>query len=284
MSALRRLIGSGDQRRYPPSSSGSESEYLVDECLSEMVVDFLEEYGGGTSSWPAEDLSNVAAAAAADCTEALGEIRRMVSVNGGNVEPYRAVLVGNVQEAAELAAASSLNSVVSQRRLMVFLQELRYNAAMCKTKWESSRDLTSGNYEFIDVVNGNVRYLIDMNFPAQFEIARSTIQYRELLKSLPLIFIGTIDELKKMVKIMCNAAKRSLNCMNLSVPPWRKYIYMKNKWLGPHRRIVNLVLDKSPTPKKSTNWPVKCQWVGFDNTIVEPNTNTSICVRSIKAV
>lgn len=159
MSALQRLIGSGDRCRYPPSSSGSESEYSVDECLSEMVVDFLEEYSGGRSSWPVEDLSNATAAAApADCTEALGEIRRMVSVNGGNVEPYRAVLVGNVQEAAELAAASSPDSVVSQRRLMVFLRELRYNAAICKTKWESSRDLTSGNYEFIDVINGNVRY------------------------------------------------------------------------------------------------------------------------------
>ncbi|XP_022967649.1 uncharacterized protein LOC111467093 [Cucurbita maxima] len=281
MSALQRLIGSGDQRQYPPSSSGSESKYSADEWLSEMVVDFLEEYSGGTSSWPVEDLSNVAAA---DCTEALGEIRRMVSVNGGNVEPYRAVLVGNVQEAAEWAAASSSDSVVSQRRLMVFLHELRYNAAICKTKWESSRDFTSGSYEFIDVINGSVRYLIDMNFPTQFEIARPTIQYRELLKSLPLIFIGTTDELKKIVKIMCNAAKRSLNCMNLSVPPWRKYIYMKNKWLGPHRRIVNLVFDKPSTPKKSTNWAVKCQCIGFDNTVVEPNKNASICVRSVKTV
>ncbi|XP_038889008.1 uncharacterized protein LOC120078773 [Benincasa hispida] len=253
-----------------------------------MVVDFLEEYGGCRSSSPAEAFSDgaameVPAAAAADFTEAVGEIRRMVSVNGGNVGGYREVLVGNVQDAAEMAAASSSDGVVSRRMLMMILRELHYNAAICKTKWGSSRGVAAGDYEFVDVVDGNIRYLIDTNFPTQFEIARPTIQYKELLRSLPLIFIGTMEEVKKMVRIMCNAAKISLNHMNLSVPPWRKTIYMKNKWLGPYHRTINPVYDKSPMPENSTGRLVKCRWIGFDTAVVEANVDASICVRSIKA-
>lgn len=279
MAALHRLIGTDDRGRHPPSSSDSGSEHSAEECLSEMVTDFLEEYGGCRSSSPAEDFSDAAAtdvAPAADCTEAVGEIRRMVSANGGKVDVYREVLVGNVQEAVEMAAALSPNGVVSRRSLMLILRELHYNAAICKTKWGSSRGVAAGDYEFVDVVNGNIRYLIDTNFPAQFEIARATIQYKELLKSLPLIFIGRVEELKKMVRIMCDAAKISLNHTNLSVPPWRKSIYMNNKWLGPYRRTIN---PKSSIPENSKGWPVKCRWVGFDTTAVEPNANAYLCVR-----
>ncbi|KAA0068089.1 uncharacterized protein E6C27_scaffold238G00420 [Cucumis melo var. makuwa] len=290
MADLHPLIGTNDhrQQQQPPSSSHSGSEHLAEECLSEMVVDFLEDYDGYRSSWAEDDLTDgeamdVMAAGEGDCREAVGEIRRMVSVKGGNnVEGYREVLVDNVR-----AAASSLEGVVSRRRLVLILRELHYNAAICKTKWGSSRGVAAGDYEFVDVVNGNIRYLIDTNFRAQFEIARATVQYKELLKSLPLIFIGTVEELKKMVRIMCDAAKVSLNHRNLSVPPWRKGIYMKNKWLGPYRRTINPIQEeKSPTTTldNSTSWAVKCRWIGFDTTNVETNINvSSVCVRSIKA-
>lgn len=163
MADLHRLIGSNDQRQQPPSSSDSGSEHLAEECLSEMVVDFLEDYDGCRRSWREDDFTDgeamdVMAGAEADYTEAVGEIRRMVSVNGGNVEGYREVLVDNVLEAAELAAGSSSDGVVSRRRLMLILRELHYNAAICKTKWGSSSGVAAGDYEFVDIiVNGNIR-------------------------------------------------------------------------------------------------------------------------------
>ncbi|KAM1075689.1 hypothetical protein TB2_014341 [Malus domestica] len=53
-----------------------------------------------------------------------------------------------------------------------------HNAAICKTKWTSSGNITSGSYEFIDVVpvqSGSSmwqsRYFVDLDFAAQFEIA-----------------------------------------------------------------------------------------------------------------
>lgn len=165
MAVLQRLIGSDDRRWHPPPSSGSSSgseHSAADECLSEMVVDFFED-GCCRSSSPAGEISDtaemdVAAAAAADCMEAVGEIRRMVAVNGGNVEPYRELLVGNVLEVAEMAAASSSDGSVARRRLMMILREFHHNAAVCKTKWGSSRGVAAGDYEFVDVVNGNIRY------------------------------------------------------------------------------------------------------------------------------
>ncbi|XP_023534607.1 uncharacterized protein LOC111796130 isoform X1 [Cucurbita pepo subsp. pepo] len=230
-----------------------------------MVVDFLEGGECGSSS-PAGDFFDATEmnVVETDCTAAVGEIRRMVALNDGYVEPYRELLVGDVME----AAASSSNGDVSRRRLVMILRELHHDAAICKTKWGGSHGVAAGDYEFIDVVSGKIRYLIDTNFSAQFEIARPTIQYTKILKFLPLIFIGTAEELKKIVRIMCDAAKRSLNLTNLIVPPWRRNGYMQNKWLGPYRRTVNPISDTFPTStsKNTTQWQVKCRWIGFDDT------------------
>lgn len=125
----------------------------------------------------------------------------------------------------------------------------------------------------------STRYLIDVNFRAQFEIARATIHYSELLKCLPTIFIGTPTELKRIVRIMCDAVKRSLNQTKLSMPPWRKNNYMVKKWLGSYRRTTNPVPDKMSVSNTSLGSSVKCRWLGFDIVIsdVEVNDCAFVC-------
>lgn len=153
---------------------------------------------------------------------------------------------------------------------MTFLRELGHNAAICKAKWNSSGGLVAGNYEFIDVVQSNSyklqnRYFIDLDFASEFEIARPTNAYARLLEYLPRVFVGKGEELKSIIKVTSQAAKKSLKTKNLTLPPWRKNRYTQNKWFGPYKRTVNPSPAGSYTPAMlSLNNGVKCRRVGFE--------------------
>ena len=58
------------------------------------------------------------------------------------------------------------------------------------------------DYEYVDVMMKDkshggeaVRLIVDMDFRSQFELARPTSTYLELLSSLPSIFVGTEEKL-----------------------------------------------------------------------------------------
>lgn len=117
-------------------------------------------------------------------------------------------------------------------------------AGLCKSKWEKTGRFPSGNYEYIDVnVNGN-RYIVEVSLDRQFEIARPTDQYASLLNVFPRIFVGKVEELKKIVKLMCSAIKESMKGVDLHVPPWRRKGYMQSKWFGNYKRTTNEVPSK----------------------------------------
>ncbi|KAL6958649.1 hypothetical protein U1Q18_046799 [Sarracenia purpurea var. burkii] len=50
---------------------------------------------------------------------------------------------------------------------------LGYDSSICKSRWENSL-VSSGGYEYIDVIVQGDRVLIDIDFRSEFEIARST--------------------------------------------------------------------------------------------------------------
>ncbi|XP_068664593.1 uncharacterized protein [Aristolochia californica] len=151
--------------------------------------------------------------------------------------------------------------------------ELGYNAGVCKTKWESSGGLTGGNYEFIDVVRPSgrqgsdwVRYVVDLEFSGEFEIARPTEEFSEVVKVLPRVFVGRSEELKLIVWLVSEAAKRSLKKREMHLPPWRKNRYMQAKWLGQYRRTVNPIASNSKPSSFSAEMDslaVRCRSVGF---------------------
>ncbi|XP_060182104.1 uncharacterized protein LOC132611740 [Lycium barbarum] len=82
--------------------------------------------------------------------------------------------------------------------------DLFRNSVSTKTKCDriSSGGLKAGNYEFIDVIrsDNNTRYVIDLDFAAEVEIARPTNHYEQLLKSSPNFFVGKSEELKCILK------------------------------------------------------------------------------------
>ncbi|TMW85728.1 hypothetical protein EJD97_022642 [Solanum chilense] len=186
---------------------------------------------------------------------------------------FRNVIVSCATKGLEVFSCFKSNKSMLLRNVMAYLRNFGYNAAVCKTKWEKSGGLAAGNYEFIDITKSDstTRYFVDLDFKAEFEIARPTIQYERLLQSLPNIFVGKSEELKQILRAMSDAARRSLKSRGLTFPPWRKHRFMQNKWFSSYRRTTNIIPTASSpawfSPSKETN-AVKCRTVGFHTTAV----------------
>ncbi|KAH6765815.1 hypothetical protein C2S52_016798 [Perilla frutescens var. hirtella] len=184
-------------------------------------------------------------------------------------DAFRKVLRIHVWRAAEIFSCLRSNKQMMRRNAMAYLRNCGYNAAICKAKWESSGGLTAGSYEFIDVVRADspVRYFVDLDFAAEFEIARPTSLYERLLRKLPRVFVGTGEDLKQILKVVSDAARKSLKSCGLILPPWRKHRFVQNKWLGPYRRTTNVFPESFSSPSAAKHsYGVKCRAVGFDAT------------------
>ncbi|KAL3506010.1 hypothetical protein ACH5RR_031392 [Cinchona calisaya] len=126
------------------------------------------------------------------------------------------------------------------------LLALGFNASICKSKWEKSSSIPAGEYEYIDVIMEGERVLVDVDFRSEFEIARSTGNYKAILQSLPFLFVGNVDRLQQIIAIVSEAARQSLKKKGMHVAPWRKAEYMKAKWLSPHVRTT-IIAPKNDT-------------------------------------
>ncbi|KAH9331877.1 hypothetical protein KI387_003985, partial [Taxus chinensis] len=161
-----------------------------------------------------------------------------------------AMVAGDVKRALEMAALSMEEERQREsnlrRSVMNRLRKAGYNAGICKSRWEQTNGYPPGDYEFIDVVVDQIndRLIVDVDFRAQFEIARPTAQHAALVKMLPTLFVGSADKLRDIIKIMCDASKKSVKAKGMHLPPWRKYRYVEAKWLGPYKRTTNAVAER----------------------------------------
>lgn len=117
------------------------------------------------------------------------------------------------------------------------LQNAGFNSAICKSKWRSSPNIPSGEHTFIDVVDnsnakrGEMRVIIELGFRGEFEMARASEEYNQLINRLPEVFVGKIERLMSLIKILCSAAKKCMKLKKIHMGPWRKQRYMQAKWL-----------------------------------------------------
>uniref|UniRef100_A0A6N2L4M1 Uncharacterized protein n=1 Tax=Salix viminalis TaxID=40686 RepID=A0A6N2L4M1_SALVM len=110
-------------------------------------------------------------------------------------------------------------------------------ASICRTSWVTSLGCPAGAYEYIGITlkdenGGSTRLIVDIDFRSQFELARPTSLYKELTDTLPSFFVGSEDNLNKIISLLCSAARQSLTERGLHVPPWRTSSYMQSKWLS----------------------------------------------------
>ncbi|KAI3829865.1 hypothetical protein L1987_03995 [Smallanthus sonchifolius] len=277
-----RIVGR-DRQEPAYVSSGSEhsarDDSLSSLCLSELLDCFLqhgggeEEEGEGCNANADDDGSQMNGKEVDSDSECDSErtdavIQILISTfRNQNVDRFRNLLLANVLKGIEIFQSVRSNRQILHRNVMLFLQNIGYNAAICKTKWESCGGLTSGNYEFIDVVRSDsgTRYYIDVNFAGEFDIARETEQFRRISQHLQTVFVGKSEDLKQIVKLLSDATRRSLKSRGLLLPPWRKNRFMQNKWFGPYRRTVNYTPTiVSSQPATPTPTAVKCRLIGFN--------------------
>ncbi|KAF2303327.1 hypothetical protein GH714_016757 [Hevea brasiliensis] len=95
-----------------------------------------------------------------------------------------------------------------------------------------------GEHTFLDVIDnsnskkGEVRVIIELNFQAEFEMAKANEEYNRLVRRLPELFVGKSERLNTVIKILCSAAKKCMKEKKMHLGPWRKQRYMQAKWLG----------------------------------------------------
>lgn len=114
-----------------------------------------------------------------------------------------------------------------------------------------------GNYEYVDVDAGGTRYIVEVYLAGEFTIARPTGGYASLLQVFPQIYVGKADELKQVVRLMCNAISRSMKSVGIHVPPWRRLAYMQSKWFASYKRTSNEI------PSRKASELARNQRVGF---------------------
>eukprot|EP00897_Mesotaenium_endlicherianum_P006654 jgi/Mesen1/6016/ME000306S05276 len=132
-----------------------------------------------------------------------------------------------------------------RRAVMTCLRSAGYDAAICKSRWDHSQSYPGGDYEYIDVVSSTRhhqrRVIVDINFRAQFQMARPTRRYMQAVQMLPLVFVGRAERVQQLVDLMTESCQRSLDKRCMHLPPWRKPAYMRAKWLAPYKRTHNEV-------------------------------------------
>uniref|UniRef100_M8AJ63 Uncharacterized protein n=1 Tax=Aegilops tauschii TaxID=37682 RepID=M8AJ63_AEGTA len=116
------------------------------------------------------------------------------------------------------------------------------DAGVCRSSWERSSSVPAGSYEYVDVVitagASASRYIVEVNIAAEFETARPSAEYQELLLALPTVLVARPETFKEVAAAMCAAAAESIRGAGMPVPPWRRARYVQAKWSGKYKRAA----------------------------------------------
>ncbi|CAH8290794.1 unnamed protein product [Eruca vesicaria subsp. sativa] len=275
--ARARLVGCSFSSGSEHTGDGIDDFDDDSPCLSDLVQGFLEDetnhnVNNEEPRWCDTDSESDSDSDSEqlELPDFADDIAKILK-NSLREDNYGRMVLFHVAKAMEILSSKGSKQeqrAVSRRELMSVLRRFGHNAAVCKTKWKSSGALTAGNHEFIDVVytpaatsSPTIRYIVDLDFASRFQIARPTAQYSRVLQSLPAVFVGRGEDLKKILRLVCDAARLSLRSRGLTLPPWRKNRYMQTRWLGSFKRTVNL------TPSSPAVNTVMCRAVGFGNAV-----------------
>lgn len=93
-----------------------------------------------------------------------------------------------------------------------------------------------------NIKKGEVRVIIELEFRGQFEMKKGSEEYNDLVSKLPNVFVGKIERLQAVIKILSNAAKRCMKEKKMHLGPWRKQRYVEAKWLRVVERTTTTLI------------------------------------------
>lgn len=106
----------------------------------------------------------------------------------------------------------------------------------------------TGEHTYIDVIDnsnrkkGETRVIIELEFRGQFEMKKGNDEYNGLVSKLPEVFVGKVERLLAVIKILSNAAKRCMKEKKMHLGPWRKQRYMEAKWIRVVERTTSMAM------------------------------------------
>ncbi|XP_040376221.1 uncharacterized protein LOC102713882 [Oryza brachyantha] len=142
-----------------------------------------------------------------------------------------------VRDAGRPAGAAVYNGEVVRRRVVERLRARGFDAGVCRSSWERTGSVPAGVHEYVDVAAAT-RYIVEVNVAAEFEIARPSAEYQDLILSLPPVLVATPEAFRRVAAAMCAAAAESIRGAGMHLPPWRRARYVQAKWSGPYERAA----------------------------------------------
>ncbi|THG04235.1 uncharacterized protein LOC114291201 [Camellia sinensis] len=171
------------------------------------------------------------------------------------------------------------------------LRTAGHNCIICKSKWKGSPDIPSGEHTYLEVMDNTsskrgetIRVVIELNFRAEFKMARASEEYNHLIHQLPEVFVGKAERLRALIKILCYAAKKCMEAKKMHMAPWRKHKYMQSKWFGKHEQINSTNSTLAPImPVKHLDRPPKqrASMLTFDLLENMPSFHCSAAIRVV---
>ncbi|XP_015057860.1 uncharacterized protein LOC107004135 [Solanum pennellii] len=228
--AKTRICESSGSEHSPPPESLTNLSQLVNSFLEGEVITVNEKL---------EEIDGNVETNCFDESEIKENLRNLLDSDRNSGDNLKKSVINAVENALLAEEANDQSSLTFKRWLMTRLRDHGFDAGLCKLKWEKAVNHTSGSYEYIDVNIGVTRYIIEVSLVGEFEIARATPCYTSLLENFPHVFVGKVEELKQVVRIMSRAMKRSMKKMDIYVAPWRRLAYMEAKWFGSYKRTTN---------------------------------------------
>ncbi|TXG49787.1 hypothetical protein EZV62_025662 [Acer yangbiense] len=212
--------------------------------LALMVTDFWENGSAGADSWCSSD-SDSGFSDLAHLADKISFYKRSVPQYESDLMSVVHSLILSIKETdLHFVKSGPCNASCIRYALVKLLRLSGYDAAVCSTRWQGSGKVPGGDHEYIDVVNYNntgisERLIIDIDFRSHFEIARAVDSYDRILKSLPVVYVGSLMRLKQYLQVMVDAARSSLSQNSMPLPPWRSLAYLQAKWHSPNQRQFN---------------------------------------------
>lgn len=213
--------------------------------LALMVSDFLENGGSsGPDSWCSSDSESSHADLHFLADKILFYRHSVAQYEHELLSVVHSLLLSIKETDLYLVKSGQCNASCIRFSLVKLLRLAGYDAAVCSSRWQGAGKLPGGDHEYIDVIHSNnggsiERLIIDIDFRSHFEIARAVHSYDKILKSLPVVYLGSMNRLKQYLQVMVEAARSSLKQNSMPLPPWRSLDYLKAKWHSPYQRHLS---------------------------------------------
>jgi len=146
--------------------------------------------------------------------------------------PFLEQLRVDVEEEEEGEDSPNIETLVHKLRVLGYhahLTDATEGQGTKRRHWKLRHRFAtvSGRY---GIAVGGHPIIVDIHFREQFCIARMTPTYVDVLRQLPVVFVGSTCDLWHLVSRTCDEMELAFYFVGMHMPPWRQKENMMRKW------------------------------------------------------